>query len=77
MTLEYILMPCKKIDELKKLEDLNIRHDTIKFREENIGKRISEINRTNGFLQLNKNKNKNEQMGPNQTDKLLHSKEII
>ena len=45
-----------------------------------MGKTFSYINYTNVFLRVsqgNRNKNKNKQMGPNQTYKLLHSKENI
>ena len=73
MKLEHTSMPY-----LEWLKDLNIRHDTIKLLEENIGKIVSDINHSNVFLgqypKTNINKSKNKQMGPNQTDKLLHSK---
>ena len=55
---------------------LKHRHDTIELLEENVGKTVSDIHHTNVFLNqspeaIEKNKN---QMGLNQTYKLLHRK---
>ena len=62
------LTPYTKISS-KCIKDPNVRLDTIKLLEENIGRMLFGINHSNIFLNLSQRvmeiKTKNKQMGPN------------
>ena len=76
MKLEHFLTPYTKISS-KWIKDLNVQPETIKHIEENIGKILSDINRSRIFYdpppRILEIKAKVKQMVPNQTKKLLHN----
>ena len=74
MKLEHYLTPYTKINS-KWIKALNVRPDTINLLEENIGKTLFDISHSKIFFdpppRVMEIKNKNKQMGPNETSKLL------
>ena len=67
MKLEHFLTPYTKINS-KWIKDLNVRPETIKHLEGNMGKTLSDINHSRILYDLPpRNKSKNKQMGPNET----------
>ena len=70
MKLEYFLTPYTEINSAW-IKDLNLRPETIKLLEENIGKTLSDINHSRILYdphpRILGKKSTNKQIGPNET----------
>ena len=64
MKLEHFLTPYTKINS-KWIKDLNIRPETIKLLDENIGKTLSDVNHSKILYDPPPRKSIHKQMGPN------------
>ena len=80
MKLDHLITPHSKINS-KCIKDINVRPETIKILEENIGGKISDIAHNNILSDLSpqarETKEKNKQMGLHQTKSFCTAKEII